>query len=87
MTVRFTKRFTKQYDRLVLKDQIQFDNRLDILKANPNSHILRIHNLKGQYTGFRSMNIRGDLRALYKEFDDGSVLLFEFIGTHSQLYG
>lgn len=42
--------------------------------------------LSGNYSGFHSINITGDIRALYEEID-GSYVIFEFIGTHSELYG
>lgn len=42
--------------------------------------------LTGEYAGLYSLNITGDIRALYEKIDDAYVI-FGFIGTHSQLYG
>ena len=47
---------------------------------------LRIHPLKGNYGGYWSMNVNGDIRALYKMQGD-AIIIFALIGTHSQLYG
>lgn len=42
--------------------------------------------LTGEYAGLYSINITGDIRALYKKVGD-TYAIFGFIGTHSQLYG
>jgi mRNA-degrading endonuclease YafQ of YafQ-DinJ toxin-antitoxin module len=42
--------------------------------------------LTGEYAGLYSINITGDIRALYEKIDD-TYAIFGFIGTHSQLYG
>ena len=41
--------------------------------------------LKGEYKGLYSLSVTGDIRALYKR-DGEAVIIFAFIGTHSQLY-
>ena len=86
MQIDFTKRFWKQYDKLPEKFQRQFDNRLKMLISTPGASELRIHALKGNYTGYWSMNVNGDLRALYLKRGD-EIIIFALIGTHSQLYG
>ena len=47
---------------------------------------LHLHMLTGEYAGLYSINITGDIRALYEKIDD-TYVIFGFIGTHSQLYG
>ena len=47
---------------------------------------LNNHPLKGKWSGYRSINISGDLRALYKEMGEDKVI-FTNIGSHNQLYG
>jgi len=42
--------------------------------------------LTGQYADLHSINITGDIRALYEKIND-SYVIFGFIGTHSELYG
>ena len=47
--------------------------------------ILNNHALKGRHKGFRSINIGGDLRVIYKEISPGKVL-FADIDNHNNLY-
>ncbi len=84
--IQFTKGFTKQFKKLRETQQNRFYERLDLFKKNPNDKVLRDHALKGSYKGYRSIDIQGDLRALYY-IKDGRVIIFALIGTHSQLYG
>ena len=52
----------------------------------PNDESLRLHKLSGKMSRFYSIDIAGDLRALY-EIVDNEVFLYQMVGTHSQLYG
>ncbi len=86
MTIRYLPKFKKQYQKLPTKLQERFDERLKLFIDNPMSPELRVHPLKGKYKGYWSMNVSGDLRALYINQGE-EVILFALIGTHSQLYG
>jgi addiction module RelE/StbE family toxin len=88
MKVKYTKKFAKQYDKADLKIQTFFKERLKLFLKEPSNPQLRNHPLKGKLTGYRSINITGDWRALYsEEIRKGEVIItFEMIGTHSQLY-
>ena len=86
MTIQYTPKFKKQYQKLPSKYQKQFDDRLKIFVSDPTNLQLRAHPLKGAYSGYWSMNVSGDLRALYLKKGD-EVIIFALIGTHSQLYG
>ena len=81
----FTKSFIKQFEKLRENQKNRFYERLELFKKNPHDRVLRDHALKGKYKGYRSIDIEGDLRALYYVKDD-VVILFAFIGSHSQLY-
>lgn len=85
MIIRYEKSFKKQYSKLSSKQKIQFKKRLVLFVSNSNSVELRNHPLKGQYTGYWSINISGDLRAIYIK-DGDKVIIFALVGTHSQLY-
>lgn len=66
--------------------QEQFDERLRLFLVNEKDPLLRLHPLRGKFGGYYSINVSGDLRALfYREGDE--VVIFALIGTHSQLYG
>ena len=86
MTIHYTPDFKKQYTKLTNKFQKQFDERLNLFLEDPASPLLRVHPLKGAFTGYWSMNVGGDLRALYRT-DGNDIIIFALIGTHSQLYG
>ena len=86
MTIQYLATFKKQFKKLPQKLQDQFAERLRLFLEDPTHPRLRVHPLKGTYAGYWSMNISGDLRALYLRRDDGFIV-FALIGTHSQLYG
>ena len=86
MTIRFTASCAKQHKKLSQKIQNKFDQRIFMFKTNPYDPILRNHALSGKYVGYHSINITGDLRALYYK-EGNEIIIFGFIGTHSQLYG
>lgn len=48
--------------------------------------ILRNHSLAGKYAGCRSINISGDWRVAFREYEDENLIVFVALGIHSQLY-
>ncbi|MGH7142493.1 MAG: type II toxin-antitoxin system RelE/ParE family toxin [Candidatus Saccharimonadales bacterium] len=85
MVIETTKAFDKQYAKLNVKIKTAFKGRVELFKGNPFNRRLRNHALKGKYLGHRSIDITGDVRALYTTQGD-TIIIFGFIGTHSQLY-
>lgn len=86
MTIQYLPKFKKQYKKLPIKFQEQFDERVLLFAINPRDPRLRIHPLKGQFAGYWSLNINGDIRALYIVRGE-TLVMFALIGTHSELYG
>ncbi len=86
MTIRYLPKFKKQYQKLPHALQSQFDERLRLFVVDPTLPMLRVHPLKGQYRGYWSINVNGDIRALYL-IEGESMVIFALIGSHSQLYG
>ena len=84
--IEYTKRFRKQYSKLNPKVRTQFKKRQRLWLNEPYNIQLHLHMLTGEYAGLYSINITGDIRALYEKIGD-SYVIFGFIGTHSQLYG
>ena len=84
----FSKTFDKQLRKSPLKIKIAFRKRFEIFVKNPFHTLLNNHPLRGKLSGYRSINITGDWRAIYSEKTEHSrkVIIFEIIGTHSQLY-
>ena len=86
MEVKFSSKFAKQYDKSPFKIRQAFDNRLKLFLGDTFHPLLNNHSLVGKYTGYRSINVTGDWRAIFHEFHSGELVYFEAIGTHSQLY-
>ncbi|MCL4360656.1 type II toxin-antitoxin system mRNA interferase toxin, RelE/StbE family [Patescibacteria group bacterium] len=87
-SIDYSKRFLKQLRKSPLSIQEAFRERREIYLANPFHPTLHNHQLTGQLERYRSINITGDWRALFRmiETSDGTVIYFDAIGTHSQLY-
>ena len=47
----------------------------------------RDHALQGTLAGRRECHLRGDLLLIYRKFEEGKVILFDDIGSHSSLFG
>ena len=85
LDVSFAGKFVKQFRKLPAKNQQQFKNRLEVFLVDQDHALLRRHPLRGKYAGYHSIDISGDLRALFRYQTENSVV-FSLIGTHSQLY-
>lgn len=85
MTITYSKHFIKQAEKLPARLQETLYARLKLFQTNQFEPVLRNHALKGKYKQYRSIDITGDVRALYLQHDDKAV--FDAVGTHSQLYG
>ncbi len=53
---------------------------------DPYHALLRNHALLGQFDGYRSISVSGDLRAIYTLVAKDTAYFVAF-GTHSELYG
>ncbi|OGK24959.1 hypothetical protein A3A46_00900 [Candidatus Roizmanbacteria bacterium RIFCSPLOWO2_01_FULL_37_13] len=85
MEIDYAPRFIKKLRKTPKKITVAFRERLEIFIKNKYSPILNNHQLTGQYSGLRSINITGDWRAIYKEIDKNTIYFVE-LGTHSELY-
>jgi len=86
MIIQYLPKFKKQYKKLPIKFQKQFNERLQLFLINPISPQLRVHPLRGNYAGYWSMSVNGDIRALYI-MQGEVIIIFALIGSHSELYG
>jgi len=85
MKIRLHKNFNKQYKKLRQAQKEKVQERLVLFLKDPFHPILGNHPLKGKCTGYRSINITGNLRAVYK-FVSERECIFVAIDTHSNLY-
>lgn len=80
----FSFKFNKQLIKVPLKIKIAFKKRFSLFLQNEFDPLLHNHFLTGEYKGYRSINITGDWRAIYSV--KNGIIIFEVLGTHSQLY-
>lgn len=85
MKLYFHKNFTKQLEKSSVRDQQLVKEKLALFLLDPFHPSLRNHALKGKYFDYRSIDIRGDLRALYKAMSVEEAI-FVILGTHGHLY-
>jgi len=84
--IAFSRKFLKSYKKVPKKIKNTFKNRLELFIKEPLSPVLNNHSLKGKFKNRRSINITGDWRAIYYSEKTDRKIVFEEIGTHSQLY-
>lgn len=85
MRIIFHKNFEKRYKKLPEKIKKKVKERNIVFEANPFSPILNNHPLHGIYDGYRSIEVAGNIRMVYKLLAT-NVALFTEVGTHPQLY-
>jgi mRNA-degrading endonuclease YafQ of YafQ-DinJ toxin-antitoxin module len=85
MQIILHKKFIKNFTKLRYEEKQKFKERRNLFQNNPFDPILKNHAVDAVYPGWRSINVTGDIRALYEEINEG-VVVFMKIGTHSQLY-
>lgn len=88
MRIDYSHRFLKQLAKVQPEIEKSFRNKLQLFAFNKFHPLLRNHSLVGKYKGFRSIDVTGDWRALFQDFEigDENVVKFHAIGTHSELY-
>lgn len=84
MKIVYKDRFDKQFKKLSQRVKNQFYERLKIFINNKFNYILNNHSVEKRFPGCRSINIKGDYRAIFK--DENNTITFSKIGTHSELY-
>lgn len=85
MKIFFQKSFEKRYKSLPDKIKTKLKEKNILFERDPFNPLLNNHALHGKYMGYRSIDITGDIRAIYKFLNKDAVLFVE-IGTHSKLY-
>lgn len=80
-----TKYFSKTANKLPVSVKRALAERLQLFMSDPYSPLLNNHALQGDRQPCRSINITGDYRLVYEQYDEETVLLID-IDTHSSLY-
>ncbi len=84
MKIYLHRRFYKNYAKLSPKLQQKFKERRNLFLLDEFNVVLNNHVLTGRWSGYRSINITGDIRAIFKR--DAESALFVAIDSHSNLY-
>ena len=85
MIVVRTKYFSKAAVKLPASVKRALVERLQLFIEDPFNIILNNHALSGDRQPYRSINITGDYRLVYEQYDANTVRLID-IDTHSNLY-
>lgn len=86
MKYSFSRKFSKQYTKAPLNIKSSFDRRLLLFYENQFHPLLNNHALAGKYIGYRSINVTGDWRAIFREIGK-ELIYFDLLDKHSNLYG
>ena len=81
-----TSSFKKKTDKLPKKIRHALADRLRLFVQEPFHPLLDNHKLTGDRKHQRSINITGDWRLIFEEYDEKTVWLID-VDTHSNLYG
>ncbi len=85
MNISFHKHFDKRLARLPLKVRKKAIEHIKIFQDEPFARVLDNHALVGKWTGYRSIDVTGDYRAIYSLVSD-NFAKFYTIDKHSNLY-
>lgn len=85
MVVNYNRDFIKDSKRLTIGQREKLKQRLKLFGQDKFNPVLNNHSLKGRYLGYRSINVTGDLRAIFKI--SGNDVIFVAVDSHSNLYG
>lgn len=85
MIIKLHKNFEKQYQKLRESEKKKFKQRRDLFLKDEFHPLLNNHALQGKYQGLRSINVTGDLRAIYQKLRKVEII-FIAIDSHSNLY-
>ena len=85
MIIAYHRDFKKRYKKLSPRVQAKLEDRIRLFSGDEFDPILNNHALKGKYSGFRTINVTGDIRAIFRR--DAESALFVAIDNHSNLYG
>jgi addiction module RelE/StbE family toxin len=88
MNIVYDPAFMEKLKKADVRIRKSFKEKIILFSQNPHSPQLNNHPLKREYKGYRSINITADLRAVYKEIEEGEEMIVYFIlfGTHNELY-
>lgn len=85
MLINYHKNFGRKLNKLKPNEQQKAIERINLFIIDSYNPILNNHQLKGKYLGYNSINITGDLRAIFKYISNNKCI-FISVDSHSNLY-
>jgi len=85
MTILLHKKFKKKYKKLPRGEQNKFKEKRDLFLRDSSHPQLNNHSLHGKLSHYRSFNVTGDIRVLYEQVEEDTVIFVD-IDTHSNFY-
>ncbi len=88
LRIEFSSLFERKLRQLPTEIIISFKETLELLLENPNHERLRRHFLKEKFSGYQSIDVTDDYRAVFREEKTENMIIIKFhtIGTHKDLY-
>ena len=88
MKIELHPRFKRSYKNRITNNPLlvlKTKERLKLFQKDPNSPVLKDHQLKGKKRDYRAFSVTGDIRIVYISISKGYIVLLD-IGTHNQVY-
>ena len=79
-----SKNFDKNFAKLSKRIKEKVIQQFEIFLIDPMDSSLSNHRLHGKWSKYRSINVTGNIRAIY--IQEGDIARFIDIGSHSELY-
>lgn len=86
MQIRFHKNFEKSFKKLDKKLKAKVIQSIQLFQENPHSPSLKNHPLKGRLKGLRAFSISADIRIIFEEYENYSLIIMLDVGTHNKVY-
>ncbi len=86
MKIKYYKRFEKQFKKLLDKDKKKVISIIEIFIGDVNHPSLCNHKLKGDLLEKRAISVSSDLRIIFEEFDNYTLIIFLDLGKHNRVY-
>jgi addiction module RelE/StbE family toxin len=86
MRINYSKKFQKRFLKLDKKYREKVIDAIQVFQNDPFDSVLRNHPLRGSMLGKRSFSATGDMRIIFEEYENYTLVLMLDAGTHNQVY-
>jgi addiction module RelE/StbE family toxin len=82
----FHKNFDRGFEALNPKLKLKTIETIKLLTINPFAKKLKNHALKGKLNGKRAISVTSDIRIIFEQEENYTLIIMLDIGTHNQVY-